>query len=129
MQIVFVPCLYTNLKAIEILNLCCRPFPLSSFKSFLKKEVWNWSPCLIFDMIFEQEYFSCYILLTNAFISLDIGQYVYCNCLLNSLWRNNFWKWPYLSNQAVFSTGSKCQGKKRVLLVKMVLIFFNWLLR
>ena len=64
-QIVFLPCLYIKLKAIEILNLCCRPFALSSFKAFLKKEMWNLSTCPIFDMIFEQEYFSCYILLTN----------------------------------------------------------------
>ena len=36
-------------------------------KAFLKnqKKVWNQSPCLIFCMIFEEKYFSCYILLTD----------------------------------------------------------------
>ena len=38
-----------------------------------------------------------------AFTSWDIGQYVYCNCLLTRLWRYKFWNWPYFSNQAVFS--------------------------
>ena len=36
-------------------------------KSFFKKrkEVWNWSPCLICFMIFEEKYFWCYILLPD----------------------------------------------------------------
>ena len=37
-----------------------------------------------------------------AFTSWDIGQYVYCNCLLTRLWRHKLWNRLYLSNQAVF---------------------------
>ena len=38
-------------------------------------------------MMFQEKCFSCYI----AFTSLDIGQYVYYNCLLTSLWRHKIW--------------------------------------
>ena len=46
-----------------------------------------------------------------AFTSWDIGQYVYCNSLLNRSWRNKFSNEPYLSNQAVFSRWAKSQDK------------------
>ena len=36
---------------------------IQSFFFMKVKEVWTWSPCLIFCMIFEEKYFSCYILL------------------------------------------------------------------
>ena len=39
-----------------------------------------------------------------AFISWDIWQYEYCNCLITRLWLHKFWNSLYLSNQAVFST-------------------------
>ena len=42
--------------------------PRSFFEK--QKEVWNFSPCLIFCMIFEAKYFSCYILLPDQ-ISLS----------------------------------------------------------
>ena len=38
-----------------------------------------------------------------AFNLGDIGQYVYCNCLLTRRRRHEFQNWPYLSSQAVFS--------------------------
>ena len=60
---------------------------LNLIAAFLKKQVWNWSPCLIFCMIFKEKCFSHYILLYNwlNFITrlpllLEIlKQYVYCH--------------------------------------------------
>ena len=37
-----------------------------------------------------------------AFIFWDVGKYVYCNCLFPRLWRDKFWNWHYLFDQAVF---------------------------
>ena len=64
----------------------------------------------------KKSYFSCYRPLTKfhglvAFTSGDIGQYVYCNCLSTRLWSQKFWNYPYLSNQADFSTWPKCHDK------------------
>ena len=49
-------------------------------------------------MFYQPTKFHCLI----AFTSWDIGQYVYCKCLLSRLWRQRFWNQPDLSNQAVF---------------------------
>ena len=64
---------------------------LNFFKKL--KEVWD---RLIFRIIFEENYFSCYILLIHQ-VSLSgylyfvyIRKYVYCNCLLTKLWRHEF---------------------------------------
>ena len=46
-----------------------------------------------------------------TFNSWDIEQFVYCVCLLTSLWHQKFRIWHYLSSQAVFSTWSKSQSK------------------
>ena len=46
-----------------------------------------------------------------AYNSGDIGQYAYCSCLLPSLWSHEFQNWPYIFNQAVFSTWPKSQDK------------------
>ena len=54
----------------------------------------------------------------DAFASWDIRQYVYCNCLLTRLWHHKFWNWPYVSNQAVFSTWTKSQDKNSNILRK-----------
>ena len=57
--ILFVYCMYYR-KAIEIwLKLRWKPLAFASYKVSLKrqKEVWNYSPCLIFYMIFEENYF------------------------------------------------------------------------
>ena len=68
-------------------------------------------------MIFEEKYFSCFILLTNqthyliVFNLWDIEQYVLCNSLLTRLWLHKFRNQPYLSNQTVFSVCSKFQDK------------------
>ena len=73
-------------------------------------------PCLVFWIIFEEKYFSCYILLIgqvslSGFTSWDIEQYVYCNCLLTRLWRHKLWSQSYLSNRAIFSTWPKSHDK------------------
>ena len=47
-----------------------------------------------------------------AFISWDIGKYVYCKCFFSRLWQHKFWNWAYLSNQAIFLHGQKVKGKK-----------------
>ena len=59
------------------------------------------------DKSYQLTRFHCLI----AFTSWDIGQYVYCNCLLTRLWRYKFWNWPYLSNQAVFLQYEKAKKK------------------
>ena len=81
MQFGFIVCRVEGYQ--NILKLSCRRLGFTSYKTFLKnkKEVWNQSPCLDFCMIFDEEYFSCYILLTEqfhclvAFTSRDIGEY------------------------------------------------------
>ena len=86
-----------------MLKLSYRPLAFTSYKAFFR-----W-----FYMIFEENYFCCYILLNDqisflvAFTSWDIGKYAHCNCLITRLWRHKFWNWPYLSNQAIFSTWPK----------------------
>ena len=47
-----------------------------------------------------------------AFTSQNIGQYVYCNCLLTRLWRHKFWNYSFPSNQAVLLHDQKNQDKK-----------------
>ena len=47
-----------------------------------------------------------------AFTSWDIGQYVNCDCLLTRMWRQKFWNYSYLFNQAIFSTWTKSHDKK-----------------
>ena len=59
----------------------------------------------------------CYILINRPNIIswfpllLEIAQYVYCNCLLTSLWRHKFWNQSSLSNQAVFLHDQKVTTK------------------
>ena len=64
---VFILYLRRGLKNIPNLRVShLRPFALTLYKTFLKnKEFWNLSFFLIFCMIFEEKYFSCYILLTD----------------------------------------------------------------
>ena len=51
------------------LQTTCLYHILSFFKK--QKEVWNQSPCLIFSIIFEEKYFSSYILLIDQVSSSD----------------------------------------------------------
>ena len=68
-------------------------------------------------MIFEEKCFSCYVLLTDQ-MSLSGFFYFVRNwaicvlyCLITRLRHHKFWKWPYGSNRAVFSTWTKIQDK------------------
>ena len=85
-----------------------------------QKEVCNLSPRLIFCMIYSKKYFSCYIVLPTkfhylvSFTSWDIGQYVYCNCLLTRLWHRKFWNLPHFSNQAIFLYDRKVKTKFKI---------------
>ena len=63
LQFVFIVCHVEDYQ--NILKLSCITLHFTLHKAFFKtKEVWNQSPCLMFCMIFEEKYFSCYILLT-----------------------------------------------------------------
>ena len=61
--------LCSKLRAIKILlKPSYRPLVFTSHKDFLKQKLetlLKWFPCLIFYMIFDEKYFSCYILLTD----------------------------------------------------------------
>ena len=69
-QFAFIVCQVEGYR--NILKLSCRALAFTSNKAFLKKqkEVWNYSPCLIFIMVFEEKYFSPYIPLSDQ-ISLS----------------------------------------------------------
>ena len=41
----------------------------------------------------------------------DIGQYMYCNCLLTRLWRQKLYNYSCISNQSDFSRWPKSQHK------------------
>ena len=92
-------------------------FIFTSYRAFLRqKEVWNYSPCLIFCMSFEKKIFLklhsgnwwnwivWFLLLT-----LDTELYVYCNCLLPSSW-HIFWNLALLSSR--FPTWPNKSGRK-----------------
>ena len=46
-----------------------------------------------------------------AFASWDIGQYVYCNCLLTRYWCHTFWNQCYLSKQGTFLRDQNVEKK------------------
>ena len=54
--------LYIQVESYQnILKLSCRPLAFTSRKAFKRqKQVWNYSPCLIFWMTFEEKYLFCY---------------------------------------------------------------------
>ena len=80
-------------------KLSSRPFASTSFKAFLKnKKRHGTSLAASFSVWFLMKNISVVIFyyLTKfhclaAFTSWDIGQYVYCNCLLSTLWHHKFW--------------------------------------
>ena len=100
-------------KDIEIWPLVFenRPLAFVSYKPFLNNktksgivflphflhDIWR-KTSLALNYITWSKFIHCLV----AFTSWDIGQYVYCNCLLTRLWRHIFLNWPYLSNKAIF---------------------------
>ena len=81
------------------LKLSYRSFAFTSCKAFLKNQkkfgtsllasfsVWFFKKNISIVIFYYLTKFQCLV----AFTSWDIGQYVYCNCLLNRLWRQKFW--------------------------------------
>ena len=64
LQFGFIVCQVEDYQ--NILKLSCRPLAFTSYKAFKKqKEVQNQSLCLFFRVIFEEKYFSWYILLSD----------------------------------------------------------------
>ena len=102
------------------MKLRCKPLAFTSRKTILKNKkssgtnlpalfsAWCLKKNIFLVIFYYLTKFHCLVALN----SWDIGQYVYCNCLLTRLWRHRFWNYPYLSNQAVFSTCAKSQHKK-----------------
>ena len=74
--------------------------------------VWLFKKKLLLLHLYCRAKFLCLV----VFISWDIGQYVYCTCLLTRLWRHEFLKLTllfdsYLSNQTVFLHKQKVKTK------------------
>ena len=71
-------------SGLEQLKLSFRPLTFISFISF---SAWFFKKNISITMFFYQNKFYCLF----AFTSWDIGQYMYCNCLLTRLRRHKFW--------------------------------------
>ena len=111
--------MYAKLRLPNILKLSCRPIDFTSYKAFLKHKkrpetslpasfsAWFLKKNTFLVMFHYLTKIHCLV----AFTSFYIGEHVHCNCLLARLWRQTFWKQPYLSNEAVFSAWTKCQDK------------------
>ena len=100
----FIACQAENY--LKWLKLSYRPPAFTSYMAFLKNKkrpgtilpasfstwfLWKYISVGIF-------YYLTKVQCLVAFISWDIGQYVYFNCLLTRLWRYKFRTEPYLSN-------------------------------
>ena len=78
-QFAFILCPSWGLpKYIEtkVLTTC-----FTSYKAVFKKqkEVWNYSPCLIFCIIFQEKFFPCYILLPDQ---ISLSDYMRNKCII-----------------------------------------------
>ena len=91
--------LYAKLMTIKILKLGCRPLGFTSYNAFLKNKKRSWTSLpasfstwflkknISLVTFYYMTEFHCLLIFTLW----DIGQYVYCNCLLTRLWRHAFW--------------------------------------
>ena len=89
--------LYVQIKGYRnILKSSWGSLAFTSYKTFWKTKIVLALVSLPrFPHHFWKKYFACYILLTEvhcllAFSLWDIGQYLYCSCLLTRLWRVSF---------------------------------------
>ena len=101
----------------NILKVSCRPLAFTSFKVFLKNKKRSGTsiPASISErflkknislaIFYQLTKFHCMV----AFTSLDIGQYLYCNCFVNQIVTSIIMK---LFNQAVSSTWPKSHEQK-----------------
>ena len=106
------------------LKLNCRPFTFTSYKTFLKNKkrsgtslsallsAWFLKKIISVVIFYYLTTFKC----LDVFTSWDIGQYVYCSCLLTRLLLQKFWNEPtkmlrqklkYLENKKSFYDKTK----------------------
>ena len=90
---------YTVNGYLKILKLSCKPLPVTSYKTFLKNKkrsgtsllasfsAWILNKSISLVIFYELTKFHCLV----SFTSWDVGQCVYCKCLLFRLWRHKFW--------------------------------------
>ena len=115
----------------KILKLSCRPLAVTSYKAFSKNErglelifllhflhyLWVKIFLLLYS-IYSLTKFYCLVTCT----SWDIGQYVYCNCLLTSLPRHKFainlifLITPFLLHDQKVNTNNEISGEWKELL-------------
>ena len=88
-----------GLSKVRLSKLSCIPFAFISSKAFLKNEkrfatslhasfsAWFLKKHISVVIFYYLTKFQCLV----AFPSWDIGQYVYCNCLLTRVWRQKLW--------------------------------------
>ena len=86
-----------SLKFMQFVFVVCQVEGYRIYWNYAKKTKRGLELSLLtsFCMIFEEKHFSCYSLLTDQMslsgcLFWDIGQHVYCNCLLTRSWRHNF---------------------------------------
>ena len=82
-------------------------------------------------MILKGKCFSSYILLTDQIsfpdclsLSRYLG-YVHYNCLFTRLWRQEFWNWPYLSNQVLSLHDQKVKRRIEIIWKRRGLLGWN----
>ena len=85
-------CFYFISSFLKKTKRCLELFPLHSL-------------CLIFCKIFEEEYFSGYVLLTDRILLSDClfslrcwAIYMYCNCLFSRLWRHKLFAFQVVTS-------------------------------
>ena len=77
-------CIQLALSHIKLFYKIKRGLEPVSLQYFLRN---FWRKIFLLIFLYWLTKFHCLV----AFTSLGIVQYVYCNCLLTSLWRRNFW--------------------------------------
>ena len=96
----YIVCLYVQVEGYwNILKLNCRPlaFIYHMQSLFKRQKSLGLVPQPHFLHDFWKKLFSCYILLPDqillsvAFNSWNVGEYVYFKCFLTRLWRHKFW--------------------------------------
>ena len=131
MQFVFIVCQVKDYR--NVLTLNCRSIAFISRNLFKKTkrgrklvslphflhDLWRKILPLLYSIIYILTKFHWLV----AFTSWDIGQYVYCNCLWNSLWRHEFWNCSCLSNQTVWAVKTNILRTKRAYKMKQKAFF------
>ena len=106
----------------NILTQCCRPFAFPHIKQFSK--IKRGLELASFPHFLHNFWIKIFLLLCSVnwpslIVWLPLLPEILSNiccpilgiCLLNRLWRHEFWSWSYLSNQAFFPTWQKSHDK------------------